>query len=239
MNLDINNLHHAYLIEGDPKAVAAEIISFLEDSGVKCSGNPDVCQEFFETLSIDDSRALKSLEAEKATKGNKKFFIIGSHFFTREALNSLLKILEEPTVGAHFFLITPSPHLIIDTLRSRMSFIGNSDRNIDKDTAEEAETFLKSNKKKRIELIEKFIKKYKDGEESSLRSEGLKLLNAIEKNLYEAEKGRTLGIQKGSTLGSQIFEFEEIEKIRGYLSDRGASIKMLLEHLALALPELK
>ena len=53
------NLHHAYAIEGKREAVAAELIEFLETSvKVKTTGNPDFSKEEFDSLKIEDARAI-------------------------------------------------------------------------------------------------------------------------------------------------------------------------------------
>lgn len=228
-----NNLHHAYLIEGDPAQVSGEIISFIEDGGISCVGNPDVYQEFFETLTIENSRSLKEAGSIKSINGSKRFFVIGSYFFTREAQNSLLKLFEEPVANTHFFLITPNINLILPTIKSRMVILNSIGKVLpDTEILKIAEVFLKLSKDKRLLEIEKIIKKHKDkDEESSLKRDALNLINAIEYNIYTNDKIKDKNIKK------EIFN--EINKCRDYITDRGASTKMLLEHLAIILPLIK
>jgi|SRR3989344_7808830 len=233
-NLSIDNLHHAYLIEGEYEALAGEIISFLKKKGIEAEGNPDVLQKFFETISIDDSRTLKELQGQKSTSGGKKFFILGANFFGHEAANSLLKVFEEPAKDVHFFLITPNPHLLPATLKSRLSVISVANKKeINSSVLKEAKEFLNAAKLQRIKIIEALIAKFKDEDEEGekkLKSTAIELLNAIESLFHEKYK---------DSMGEHIFEFEELIKVRDYLADRGASAKMLLEHLALILPTIK
>ena len=39
--IDIKNMHHAYLIEGSGDIVVAELIAFLEKNNIQCHGNPN------------------------------------------------------------------------------------------------------------------------------------------------------------------------------------------------------
>lgn len=213
-----DNLHHAYLIEGDYNEVAPELLSHIKG---------DIYQNFSETFSIDLSRLIKAAQSEKSAD---KYFILGANFFGREAANSLLKVFEEPTEGTHFFLITPNPHLLPTTLRSRLQFIpAANNKEIKKAPQAEAEKFLKSSQQTRIKMIGEFIEKFEDMEESNLKSSALELLNAIETHLYKTDKD----------IKSKTYEFEELAKARDYLADRGSSAKMLLEHLALVFPTIK
>ena len=40
-HLDKNNLHHAYLIEGEREEVIPDVLAFLSDIGVSVVANPD------------------------------------------------------------------------------------------------------------------------------------------------------------------------------------------------------
>jgi len=136
-----DNLHHAYLIEGEYDQVFPELLSYLKEHKL-IAGPNDVYQNSSETLTIDLSRLIKVQQAEKSAH---KFFILGANFFTREAANSLLKVFEEPTPGTHFFLITPNPHLLPATLRSRLHFISaENKKGIKPEVLEEAKKFLEN-----------------------------------------------------------------------------------------------
>ncbi len=242
-NLSFNDLHHAYLIKGSPSDIAPKIISFLEQNGVQSAQNPDVRIEFFETFGIDDSRRLKINQLQKSVTENsageasKKFFILGINFFTREAENSLLKVFEEPASNTYFFIITPNPHLILPTLRSRLISLDLATDYLPKaELADWARKFLSQNKSERILEIEKIISESKDlpaqagdKEGESLRTKALDILDAIIYLLYK-DNSDEQKIKLNAI-------FEEIGKCRSYLSDRGASVKMLLEHMALILPK--
>lgn len=218
-----DNLHHAYLIEGEYAKVFPELLEYLQKNKfIETPG--DIYQNSSETLNIDLSRSLKATQAEKAQY---KFFILGANFFGHEAVNSLLKVFEEPTAGTHFFLITPNPHLLPATLKSRLQVLDNDiKKEINPVVLAEAKKFLTTSPTTRIKIIGEFLEEREESE--STKSEALTLINAIESTLY-----------KSVNIKDNLFAFEELSKVRDYLADRGASTKMLLEHLALALPTIK
>ncbi len=97
--------HHAYIIEGNGPEVMPALLSFLENEhGVVTRGNPDVWCKEFDSFLIDDGHALKEMQTRKGIDGERKFFIFSFSYITEEAQNTLLKILEEPTEGTHFFI---------------------------------------------------------------------------------------------------------------------------------------
>ena len=237
----LHNLHHAYLIEGDFETRKEEVFDFLKSLGVEPKGNPNVFCRNFEYFSIDDSRLIKELQMETPAEGKHRFFVLGAGSFPTEAQNALLKVFEEPAPGVHFFLITPSSHILLDTLRSRLSLfktptqpppypvgagaplvlrLGRDEEGVN------AKEFLALNKSARLKFIEKMIKKAGENK-NELKEEANNLLNGLETFFFRA------GPEKLKNLD---FEIKEILKCRKYLSDRGASVKMLLEHLAVILP---
>lgn len=267
-HIDKDNLHHAYLIEGDPRRVVPQVFSFLEEMGVETKGNPDLWQREFETFGIDDARELKEMQIQKAimvsdrsgqrlpestdppnggewasgsqgastpgVKGPQKFFIISANSFTTEAQNALLKVFEEPAPGVHFFIITPSASRLLPTLHSRLEHFDlrrDSTPGVDRsakwrrgslrESNQRAAEFLKSPKDKRLEFVKEL---------SEEKAEALSFLDDLECCLQKKTNPARL------RCGADYKCFEEIWRCRNYMNQRGASIKMLLEHLALVLP---
>lgn len=73
---------------------------------------------------IDDVRVLRDAVKLAPTKAKKKIYIIDeAHMLTMEASNALLKTLEEPPEHVVFILATTNPEKLIDTVRSRTTFI--------------------------------------------------------------------------------------------------------------------
>ena len=186
------SLHHAYIIEGGKDHVTPELVSFLEKThNVIIQGNPDFLQKDFETLGIDDARALKEMQGRKGIEGGKKIFIFSAITITEEAQNALLKIFEEPTVGTHFFLIIPSLARITPTLLSRAIVVKTNQASKSYDILLRSKTtdgqvsyektieqFLTSSPQKRLALIANFVEEKNKGEATLF-------LNALEKNLFE------------------------------------------------------
>jgi len=231
-NLDRNNLHHAYLIEGAQEEVVPEILKFIENIDIKTSNNPDFYHLSFDSFKIEDARKLKSIEYEKSFLSNKKIFIISANVFLLEAQNTLLKIFEEPIENTHFFIVVPDVNTLLKTLVSRFYLI-RTKTDLDKELAE-AKKFIKMPIKSRIDYIKEILieAEEKDEEENasvileSTRSKALKLLNALEVVLHE----------KFLKDSPQFNFFGHLFKVREFLSQPGSSVKSLMESVALILP---
>lgn len=73
---------------------------------------------------IDDVRTLRDAVKLAPSQAKKKIYIIDeAHMLTTEASNALLKTLEEPPDHVIFILATTNPEKLIDTIRSRTTFI--------------------------------------------------------------------------------------------------------------------
>lgn len=96
--------------------------------------NPYITEsEWYATIGIEDKRGLIGVaESQSILKklslisyeGGEKFMIIWlPERMNRECSNKLLKILEEPTAGTYFMLITQSPDKLLSTVLSRCQII--------------------------------------------------------------------------------------------------------------------
>jgi DNA polymerase III delta prime subunit len=210
--------HHAYFIHAF-KDGAQKLKEHLKRAfGISHTQNPDFYHEKFEVIGIDDSRKLKELHSSKSFKeGTNRIFIIESSSITHEAQNALLKIFEEPNTDTHFFLIMPSVEVLLPTLRSRLSIIKTEQEN---PLLESAENFLKLSAKQKIEFVDEIAERIAD--EKTTKSEALEFLASLEIVLYK----------KGIDKNTQVLK--AILKARDYLNDRSASVKQLLEFVALS-----
>ena len=217
--------HHAYLLVGND-SIQDELVSILEKSHkIKVHGNPDLTMRQFENLTIDDARELKSAaEIMPTAAGGKRIFVISLNAITVEAQNALLKLLEEPAEYVHFFLIVPSAHLLLPTVRSRLSLIGTSavqeSDASESDRIADAKKFLASAPPKRLEIIKSLLDDIT--KEKKVKQDAIDFLNDIQSVVYESR-----GIKKAAR------ELETIETARKYINDRAPSLKMLLEYVAL------
>ncbi|MCE9548963.1 hypothetical protein K8Q98_01010 [Candidatus Nomurabacteria bacterium] len=223
-HIDKNNLHHAYLVEGLQEGVLPEIIDLVKNLGVETIANPDFCHIQLDSLKVEDARNLKSFSNDKAMSTSKKIFIISANNILLEAQNTLLKMFEEPIENTHFFLIIPDANVLIPTFISRFFLIKTS-----KDSKKkEAEGFIASSIKDRIDFIKELLSEAEEEEEilssDSPRSKALNFLNALEVSLHS----KFLKSQS-SSLGVCLKHFF---KVRKFLRQPGSSAKSLMESVA-------
>lgn len=219
-DLNPQKLHHAYILEGEKDPIYEQLRAFCEEELLfKIKANPDFWYSEHDRFLVDDARLLREMQLKKTKEGGRKIFILSFNFITREAQNSLLKVLEEPTSGTHIFLITPSAHVFLDTVRSRTITLSiSSDK---KDI--QAEDFIKASYKDRILIISKLVENIK--KEKASKADALNMVRSI-RGIIHKEFLKNPN-KKTSTL------LQEIGKIEDYLHDSGASTKILLEHLAI------
>lgn len=231
-DLDKNNLHHAYLIEGERDEIIPEILEFMKILGVSTSNNPDFQRISVDSFKIKDTRGLKALTTQKGFSYGKKIFLISANSFLLEAQNALLKMFEEPMENTHFFLIVPDSSSLLQTFVSRFYLIrsGNYENDL-----REAKKFIAMTLPQRIDFVKELLAdsaaETDDGENEeeavpvgdSARMKALKFLNSLEFALH----GK---MPKNTEFFTQIF------KVREFLRMPGSSPKTLLESVALTIP---
>lgn len=220
-----NSLHHAYVCEGDLGDIYPNICSFCEDElGFPVKANPDFVYEEWDKMLISHARRLHDMQLNKTTDSGRKIFIISFNFITREAQNALLKVLEEPTEGTHFFFITPSAHIFLDTVLSRVQVVSDFKQASADDVSKK---FLKSNLGDRMKIVSKVVTDIKN--EKSTKADALRLVrNVISLRHEEISKDKNKLVTLNSFQG-----LKEAEKVADYLYDNSASTKSLLEYFAL------
>ncbi|MCX6752777.1 MAG: hypothetical protein NTW62_00305 [Candidatus Nomurabacteria bacterium] len=238
--LNKENLHHAYLIEGNKDEILPSLFSILEELKVKTSANPDFYNISLDTFKMDDAENLKSSANQKSfgdKKDTKRIFIISANNFLHNAQNTLLKIFEEPKIDTHFFLITPDKEVFLPTIISRTYFI--SIKSETGDETKEADKFIKMNLSARLEYIKDLVKG-KDDEETTTPPEG----TPPQKGGEESESPRAKALKFLSALEIVVSKSEyknkvevvdQIFKVREYLRQPGSSTKMLMESVAILL----
>lgn len=234
-NEDGDILHHAYLVEGKKEEILDELFEFFKQSlDIAIKGNPDVLHVNFEVFGIDEGRKLKEMQTGKAFTGNRRFFVITTSSFTSEAQNSLLKVFEDPSPNVHFFVIIPSADGILPTLRSRFFIIEHESKYKTKRTHAEkiisAEEFLENSKTSRFAMIKGIV-------EEKEKNKALALLNDMEAELH-TKLVDNIKASVGVSSKEIAESLEEISRAKQYLYDRSSSVKLILEHLALVLPQI-
>jgi len=219
--------HHAYYIEGD----LALFESYKKEI-------PHFLAQKYERFGIDESRELTA-KATLKVMGESAVFLIGASSLTSEAQQALLKLFEEPQPGVVFVLLVPHGTLL-PTLRSRMlaypterqlarqnglaspAAATQDEENRGPFDRQVAVKFLKSDQKTRSTQIAVLLK-----DEDDVKERVRSLLDGLESELakhIEDAKARA--------------GLEDIVRVRSYVGDRSAALKMLLEHLAVSLPKL-
>ncbi len=163
---------HAFLFagpKGTGKTSAARILAKI----INCESKNPPCDKCEECLSItkgtnldvvemdaashrgiDDVRMLRDVVKLSPTRAKKKIYIIDeAHMLTTEASNALLKTLEEPPEHVIFILATTNPEKLIETIKSRTTFI--------------------SFRKAKIEEIVRSLKRVTDGEKIKVKDDAL------------------------------------------------------------------
>ncbi len=234
-DLGKNNLHHAYLVEGEIDITLEAVFEFIKSLGIKTSGNPDVSHIALDSFKVDDARSLKSYALERGFSESKKVFIISANNFLLEAQNSLLKIFEEPIENTHFFVITPDVNVLLPTLVSRFYVIGNEQKkNTD---LKEADNFINMPARSRLDFIKNLLIEEDDEDEESIsihspRSKAIHFLNTLELALHNRFFSDVSGLNVETTK-----LFAHFFKVREFLRQPGSSPKTLMESIALMIPE--
>jgi DNA polymerase III delta prime subunit len=208
-------LTHAYLIEGDRSIAEIELIEVLNAIGIQAQGNPDFWQRQYATFTIEDAREVKEAASKKKLGEGKRVFIISMESMTREASNALLKTLEEPGEDTYFFLITSSIRRVLPTILSRARVVKHASQASEFFAA--PEEFLASSPAERMKAIKEIFVKLEKEEIAKADINGF--IEALLRKLHESKKGKSL---------------EKEAAIASYGRDQSASLKMVLEYLALA-----
>jgi DNA polymerase III delta prime subunit len=231
LNLSIHNLHHAYALEEKSEEDLVALDEFIEkEMGTPLRGNPDFFKIKVDTFGIDEARSLKIPASFKAVTIGKKVFVICARVITDQAQNALLKLLEEPTPGTHFFLVIPNLIKLLPTLRSRVIPITNNTSKETPQSDSNIKLFINATPAKRFDIVTEIIKeKSKDEDRGLIKGRATQFLAQLEIYLH-----KTLDMEKLSP-EEQLF-FTELIQTQDYLQDQGSSLKLLLEHITLFLP---
>lgn len=217
--------HHAYLIEGNKEEILPEVFAAIKKNfKIEHQSNPDFSVEEFDSFGIDEVRHLKEMQGNSAFSNTKKIFVVTLNSMTREAQNSLLKVFEEPTLNTHFFIIIPGAQNVLPTLRSRMSVITHKSK-ANVHLRKEAEQFIKSTPKERLEMVKSLV----DEEDKGIMRSKIK--NLLESILSVSREK----LNTGDADKEDISSLENIMRGLSYLSDRSSSPKIILEQIALTL----
>lgn len=210
---DWGKMHHAYIVSG--MSMDEIWIGLEKQLAFKRLANPDAYFREFETFGIDEARELSEWGMMKPLSGERKVAVISATSFTTEAQNALLKLFEEPPAGTYFFIIAPHMGAVLPTLLSRIMVINLVEKN---EVNKKLELFLEAAVSERLAIISSIIKS-KDKERTR------NFIKFLE--------------QKINTLPDKFVAAKKILQAERYVGARGASLKIILEYLAISLPGVK
>lgn len=207
--------HHAFLIPHRYDDIREALRAELSRDEA-----PEIIEFVETTFPIDRARALIDLASRKSEERG-QVFIVAFDSILHEAQNSLLKLLEEPTPNTYLFVVTPNPHLLFPTVKSRLAASPFEFETKEANEATEARIFFASDPGKRLELVKQLI-----DDRDRIGTE--RFLRAL---VIELEKSR----EKFSNAAAWAHEAHEASKLQSYAGDPASSPKMLLEHAAAGL----
>lgn len=222
-------MHHAYVIEADADAGIETAKAWAKkELGMDAEQNPDIAVLRYGLFSVEEARNIAEAVSGAPFKGAHKVVIITANRAYHEAQNALLKIFEEPPAGTYLFLVLPTLGGLLPTLRSRVQTLSSKGGHSTSTFGAEATAFLKATKEKRTALIKRLASGRDEEEKREHREEAIALVNDIEAAAYAAYKKNP-----SASLHALL---SDIETLRGFLYERSAPTRMVLEHLSLVIP---
>ena len=232
----MNNRHHAFVIEAEAEeGIEVAQAWAKKELGMKVENNPDIVVLRYGLFSVEEARQVSEVATGAPFVGEYKVIIISASRAYHEAQNALLKLFEEPPKGTYLFLIMPSLGGLLPTLRSRVQVL-NAMKDLGGPSFDErpprsnipkvAAEFLRATKEKRTAMIKKLASGKDEEEKRELREEAIAIVNGIEAVAYKSGIG-----------SADAALLSDIATLRGYLHDRSAPVKMILEHLSLVIPK--
>ncbi|MCA9351456.1 hypothetical protein KC929_01615 [Patescibacteria group bacterium] len=203
--------HHAYVVAGG-EGVATAILEQVNQAETSY-----VFSRHYDAFKVDDARTVKALQSEKTDLPS--VFIISFTTAGNEAQNAMLKVVEEPTPNTFFILVTPNPANLLATLQSRLEEVSAPEIK-DLSSRIPVSSFVGMTLAERFDMIKDLTDKKSD--EPITKGEVASFLDHLEQYLREQ------GVNDPELL-HLLFDS------RRYLSANGASIKMILETIAMHL----
>lgn len=215
---DTQHTHHAYILTGSEEEIRNTIPEMLSAQfGVEASGNPDVLEMSYDTFGIEDAHALGMHARQSAVGENGRYFICYVRGITTEAQNALLKTIEEPAEGTRFFIVVPYLEMLLETVRSRMAHLDHTQGFSNAEMEDLAREFMNAAPHERLQLMQQFISE-KD------KTRALSFLDYLEYTLSQTK-------ERNDDFGELLSAIYQTKK---QISQRGGSLKLSLEQLALS-----
>ena len=224
--LPTGQLHHAYIIEGNPKDTRDMVFADIQQ---RLELTPQ-SQDFFvieaSMFGVEEANLAIDIHSRKATHKGNKGIVLVADTFSHQAQNALLKTLEEPNPGTFFFILTSSASTFLPTVLSRVHVVTSKPDGVlqSKHTCLSPHTFVSESKPVRLKTIKEIIKLKED--EKIGDAEIFSFITGVEQSIFHKVKGTQDEVMVSTVLTT----------VSDYMRDTSSSKKMLLEYMALELP---
>ena len=218
------SLHHAYIVIGEAAVVVPMLKDYLNErfgADYTSTSNPDFWLREYDVWGVEESRDLKEFQSRRPAAHTDKVFVISARQMTLEAQNSLLKTLEEPPAGTHFFLISPAAGNFLPTVLSRCQLLEISGEAVP--VSDRSQVFLGANIATRFKIVKDILKEQEDD-----ASVGVKFFNDLLKTYWQKVPSNPDPVLvSGATV---------LSLAANSVSVRGTSLRLLLEYVASVVP---
>jgi len=228
---ETGHFSHGYLLIGDRekslisgRKAAAILLNYKESA---LASHPDFYKKFFDFFKLEQSNDLKRKLSIKPILAERKVFLLGINSFDHEAVNGLSKIIEDSPEDCYFFFMTDFLEDVPVVVRSKLvNLFEEGSFELSKERRDFYEKFLITNPAERFTLAKNA---------ASDKKNALEFLNEVEIILSEKIKEE----HSPEIFKSLLYSLEELQVNRRFLFDRVSLPKMIIEHFALILPQLR
>lgn len=183
------------------------------DFQIENSAEIELCRISKESIGIDDIRTVIIEAHRRPQEGfSSKSIVLSGLKITSEAQQAALKILEETPENISLTFVFPPGTQLLDTISSRVQFV----EEVQSLRSDSFKVWLNRSHKDRLTELESKLK-----EKDSVW-------------MQEMKSGLQAYCREASNLDAK--QLRELQLVMDNILTRGASNKMLLEHLALTLP---
>lgn len=230
-HLKKESMHHAFVIEGDTAQTRPTVFDFLKNEFGMDMGHNDLILLDRGDFGIENVQEIVDVNSRKPTVGMYKVIVVVLHSISHQAQNAILKTLEEPRPGTFIFILTNTSAIFLPTILSRVQVVrssaGTNTNNAITNADLDAKKFVKSSPVERLAQIKEILDLKSDEEIGD--AEIFAFIQEVEKFAYDLS--RDANGTSSSTSIARIFT-----KVEEYMRDTSSSKKLLLEYVALRLP---
>ena len=210
---------HAYFLPGNPQIQTDYLVNLLQN-------NTDFIHHIWKhcdsLIAIENVHEAKKMAQSKQSEHEKTWIILAGTSISREAQHALLKLLEEPALGTHVCICLPSYDQLLETVQSRLTIFPQHD-SVDIHYQEQVILFIQKPYQERVLYIKTISEDLKEGNLA-------KFLETLQKHIYVLHT-QSKDPRKYSLL------LEEILHMQKYARNQGSMVLLILEHIALMIPE--